>query len=942
MSELIEINLTGELDKKSMVKGLALAGIAAFLLISVISILIILRNSLTGSTIADETSAIKSIRINKSIEVYANTSLDVSSVNESWVKVSLTLDNSTPLEAQSLKIHLNDSPRRRETDEQGEVLIDVGNLSGSLRVEVNYSGDSYFNPSSISETINKGKSTREREEEPSVSGEGLQVSPLNPIQGEVKIGEKVSWTKEISVHNPTNRSFENYSLNLRLPAQASGIIIGNTSEELRSVNDSYLLDIPANESFNLTVEYKTPAVEQYILNSEENETHWSQSIGLNTSFSGTYYNITTSLEIPEGVEVTSDEFIQNNTTLYLTLSELHGEEVVNVSGVKKSETVERGNLSVRFSTPEQGAIEPDRNVSWEQNLTVENIGNKTLYNQSIDLKGNYINALPEDAFEIELSSGNLTNTTLTLSEIRPNKPLNYEINYETPKVSLNEVIATVGSSWRKHLILNTSFSGTYSEFVVETDIPSSLTDLSVSPSLDYNLTNESLSLTINSLDKELEVNLTGEVPFTVSYGNYTQVNEELEIGEKVNWTQEIFIQNNLNGQLTQNVTLQFPAGISNLKLYSNTTLISNSSLISLTLHANEKKSLLATFQTPGPQISIFERNLEVLDLIPQDAKDIDVYENGKLKAHFPDARHLRRGRAELPAVEKKLQVYHNSSLHYNNIVVSIPIPKGNLTFYKEVNKTEVESRKRIRVIEGEQRRMEWRIERLSAKNLTIKERPVKTQGKAKVNEEVNWSLTVGNHTIKYKTPAPEKREKTLNGKKQITVYSNSSSHYHNVTSWTSIPEISYTPQFYRIVKANVTINSTRNSTNVTTKTVTRRVEVSSDPLYNVTYLDTNANGKFDRIEWNVPRLSEDVYEVEITVLNVQSYPTVGGFWTVRFNTTGLADLIILPVDGTSFAEKELDNSSTKNDLDFSELKKGEDKVTNYYYLVKPEDISKLE
>lgn len=941
MSDLLNLELTGKLDKKSMVKGLALAGIAAFLLISRISILIILPNLLTGSIIANKTQDVK--WVNKSIEVYANTSLDVSSVNETWIKVSLTLDNSTPLKTQSLKIYLNDSLRTRETDEQGEVLVDVGNLSGSLRVEVEYSGDSYFNPSSISETINRGKSTREREEEPSVS-RGLQISYSDPAQGEVELGEKVSWTKEISVHNPTNRSFGNYSLNLRLPQEAMQVF----SERLNKVNDSYLLDIGANESLTVTVEYKTPAVEQYILDSEENETHWSQSVGLNTSFSGIYYNVTTSLEIPEGVEVTSGEFTQNNTTLYLTLSELNEEEVVNVSGVKRLESVERGNLSVTFSTPEQGEIEPGRDVSWQQSLTVKNIGNDTLYNQSIDLKGNYINALPEDAFEIELSSGNLTNTTLAISEIRPNKTLKYELNYETPKVSLNEVIATEGSSWRKHLILNTSFSGTYSEFVVETTVPSSLTDLSVSPSLDYNLTNESLSLTINSLDGEFEVNLTGEIPFTVSYGNYTQVNEELEIGEKVNWTQEIFIQNNLNGQLTQNVTLEFPAGISNLKLYSNATLISNSSLISLTLHANEKKSLLATFQTPGPQISIFKRNLEVLDMIPQDAKDIDVYENGELKAHFPDARHLRRGRAELPAVEKKLQVYHNSSLHYNNIVVSIPIPKGNLTFYKEVNKTEVESRKGIRVREGEERRMEWRIERLSTKNLTIKERPVKTQGKAKVNEEVNWSLTVGNHTIKYKTPAPEKREKSSDGKKQITVYSNSSSHYHNVTSYTSIPEISYTPEFYRIVKENVTrnvtVNSTPNSTNVTTitKTVTRRVEVSSDPLYNVTYLDTNANGKFDRIEWNVPRLSEDVYEVEITVLNVQSYPTVGGFWTVRFNTTGLADLIILPVDGTSFAEKELDNSSTKNDLDFSELKKGEDKVTNYYYLVKPEDISKLE
>jgi len=46
------------------------------------------------------------------------------------------------------------------------------------------------------------------------------------------------------------------------------------------------------------------------------------------------------------------------------------------------------------------------------------------------------------------------------------------------------------------------------------------------------------------------------------------------------------------------------------------------------------------------------------------------------------------------------------------------------------------------------------------------------------------------------------------------------------------------------------------------------------------------------IEWNVLSLSNQTYEVSITILNVQSYPTVGGNWTVRFNATGTGNLTI--------------------------------------------------
>ena len=56
---------------------------------------------------------------------------------------------------------------------------------------------------------------------------------------------------------------------------------------------------------------------------------------------------------------------------------------------------------------------------------------------------------------------------------------------------------------------------------------------------------------------------------------------------------------------------------------------------------------------------------------------------------------------------------------------------------------------------------------------------------------------------------------------------------------------------------------------------------------------------------------------DLTILNTQSYPIVGGNWTVKFNTTGIADLTIFLADETNWNKAE-----KNNDLEFLELKCG--------------------
>ncbi len=146
--------------------------------------------------------------------------------------------------------------------------------------------------------------------------------------------------------------------------------------------------------------------------------------------------------------------------------------------------------------------------------------------------------------------------------------------------------------------------------------------------------------------------------------------------------------------------------------------------------------------------------------------------------------------------------------------------------------------------------------------------------------------------IEYTTPAPYKEEQLIENKtrylKQVDIKSDSSVHYTNVKAYTDIEETLYNLRLYHL------INETR-------------IDVTVNPVYNVTL-------RKDRIYWIVPQLSNQSFEVEadLTVINIQSYPTLNGNWTVRFETKEQANLKIAAVDGTYFG----------SDLEFLEIKCG--------------------
>ncbi|MGH9909053.1 MAG: FG-GAP repeat domain-containing protein, partial [Nitrososphaerales archaeon] len=107
------------------------------------------------------------------------------------------------------------------------------------------------------------------------------------------------------------------------------------------------------------------------------------------------------------------------------------------------------------------------------------------------------------------------------------------------------------------------------------------------------------------------------------------------------------------------------------------------------------------------------------------------------------------------------------------------------------------------------------------------------------------------YTLKFQTPAPYAIENDYSTEtkfqKNVTIAHDSTLHYTDVRSYTDIPE--YLSLHNTQFKLFWMINDTK-------------VDVTHDLRFNVTFADTDNNNAIDRMEWNVPQLSEQQFTIE--------------------------------------------------------------------------------
>ncbi|MFV9678124.1 MAG: hypothetical protein ACNYVW_10820, partial [Methanosarcinales archaeon] len=310
------------------------------------------------------------------------------------------------------------------------------------------------------------------------------------------------------------------------------------------------------------------------------------------------------------------------------------------------------------------------------------------------------------------------------------------------------------------------------------------------------------------------------------------------------------------------------------------------------LAAGETLAFTITYQTPPVLLEVTEEYIDISELIPPGAFDLAVYE--QIGTEEPTLS------TEIPVTQ--VTVWHNASIHYHNISVAIAAEDCDQIVELTENGTGIADELEIDKRDKSNETLSWTIPELSNKTYAVIE-VERDQGDAEIDEPVEWWLNVSGTIITYKTPAPYKTESVpviANGtwQKEITIGSNASVHYSNVTAYSDLDETD---------KSNLRLFWVVNGS---------RIDVTHVAGFNVSFLDTSANGITDFVTGTVPLLSNQSFELEadITVINVQSYPAVGGNWTVRFETEGTANLTITAVNGTTWTNQPYECYDAETEL----------------------------
>jgi len=234
----------------------------------------------------------------------------------------------------------------------------------------------------------------------------------------------------------------------------------------------------------------------------------------------------------------------------------------------------------------------------------------------------------------------------------------------------------------------------------------------------------------------------------------------------------------------------------------------------------------------------------------------------------------------------------------SNLSVEIPEEAVNITVTKIENGYENEAKNAFIKVDNDKAK-------LKLYNQVVKDK----KSKRNKNSTVIIEEPVEEVNIEYYTEAPLASEEIIKDYSKKIVIS-SDTHYTDILAKTSLP--------LEATKASVHLYWLTNGTR----------QVVDYQEY-----DTNNNSLIDYIEWTVPSLSNQTYEIEINIINVHSYPNLYGNWTVMFNTTGTANLTITASRDINYSEEYTrwsDSSDNESlfDLRFLEIKCGEI-VMNY-------------
>ncbi|MEM5794553.1 MAG: right-handed parallel beta-helix repeat-containing protein, partial [Candidatus Aenigmatarchaeota archaeon] len=483
--------------------------------------------------------------------------------------------------------------------------------------------------------------------------------------------------------------------------------------------------------------------------------------------------------------------------------------------------------------------------------------------------------------------------------------------------------------------------------------------------------NQSLSLTLISSDSltnqivSTDLNGTFSLSFNLNQGNYTLIASSGELEASLNFevleipftitleksvfkpneTVSIFIQGKANkeftleifGQeITENFTLTtdekgfyifnktFPPGSYSVRILSNEVSFEvleekeeiKLELISKEFYYLDENITLIVSGTPDQKfdLSVLKENLTVFSFLGQtnssglEEISFKLFEKGNYSAI------LKYGEKEELTIFEVLERIENITeeiLTQNISLNVVSIEQGKA----EINKP-VKWKKVLRAINPTEKEVEVDFDLElpeNSFNITLEEKENKTKLEGKRLKDKLKPKESKEYVLIYYTEAPHAYEEVLNKYRKI-IRVNSSLHYENILAYTEIEK------------------SPRNSVKLYWLVNSEKIDVTFNESFKVKLLDLDNDELIEKVEWLIPSLSEQVFEINIIILNPYTYLRDGETWIVAFNTTGKADLVISSPNA-NWKEMLTDNLETFDEMEFLDLKCGENSLKSSLKLI---------
>ena len=484
------------------------------------------------------------------------------------------------------------------------------------------------------------------------------------------------------------------------------------------------------------------------------------------------------------------------------------------------------------------------------------------------LTATQIAELYNSSFPFILENSNSTNTV----EIIGDTPIE-----ELKTIDLLEGISTIGldnTTDTDNMSNNTNYD-TGIEFnetqsfvtIKEQELNNDLNQLTISALIKPNYTTGSAEFTVLSKENSFVLSLNNilspehVVKFSVFDGiSWTEIVGSSKIE---NWSHLIAIINDTKISLYVNGTLEGTSQISEpisfsgekLQLTTSDVMVSDSDLV--------LGAYLSTTRGESKLSKYFSGLIDEVFIYKEALTESLIQE---IYSHFIDQLEPKLEPALLLSIELQ---NNTSTLSHNEIVIGTPVNWIQTIVLNETNKNNIQvelpadaENIQVEMLASNNQSLEISQENLEVTNSLLGTTDLipldivtmeKIDDVLQDNEDTKYLMineSSSEYTLEFETPAPYTIEEDNSDEdmfnKTVTVTHDSALHYTDIQSYSEIPEdlVTEDTEFTLYWNINGTIT-----------------DVTFDPRFQVESIDTDDNGIADHIQWNVPQLSQQIFQI---------------------------------------------------------------------------------